>query len=402
MVRSSSITGNTKLNDVVIVSGARTPIGSFRGCLSDLSATQLGSVVIKAVIDRAGIAEKSVNEVFMGNVLQAGLGQAPARQAATFAGLPYSTVCTTVNKVCASGMKSVILAAQTIMCGTQNVVIAGGMESMSNVPYYLNRGETKYGGMNLLDGIIQDGLTDVYYQIHMGDCAENTAKNFKIDRKEQDEYAILSYKRIQAAYASGAVSAELVPVKIPAKKGKPEITITEDEEYNRTNFEKFAELPTVFKKENGTVTAANASAINDGAAAVLLTTPEEAEKLGVEPLAKILAFQDAATDPIDFTVAPSVAIAKLLEKTGLKNDDIALFEINEAFAVITLANAAKLGLSLDKVNIHGGAVSLGHPLAMSSVRILVHLVNTLKPGQKGIAVACNGGGGASAILIEKL
>ncbi|XP_076549095.1 acetyl-CoA acetyltransferase 1 isoform X1 [Osmia lignaria lignaria] len=338
----------------------------------------------------------------MGNVCQAYLGQAPARQATLFAGLPKSTICTTVNKVCASGMKSIMLASQSLQCGHQEIVLAGGMESMSNVPFYLQRGETKYGGMKLEDGIVFDGLTDVYNKCHMGNCAENTAKKYNISRDEQDEYAINSYKRSTASYENKIFQDELVPVNVPQKKGKPDLIFNEDEEYKKVHFAKFSKLNTVFQKENGTVTAGNASTLNDGAAALVLTTTNVAQKMNLKPLARIVAFQDAATDPIDFPIAPYFAIPKLLEAAGINKNDVALWEINEAFSVVVVANQKLLDLDPNKVNVHGGAVSLGHPIGMSGARIVVHLVHALKAGQKGVASICNGGGGASSILIEKL
>ncbi|KAL7293597.1 hypothetical protein TKK_0012684 [Trichogramma kaykai] len=391
-----------KLNDVVIVSAARTPMGSFLGSLSSISATKLGAVAIQAAIERAGIAKEQVKEVYMGNVCQGSLGQAPARQATLFAGLPKSTICTTVNKVCASGMKSVMLGAQALQCGHQDVVLAGGMESMSNVPFYLKRGQTTYGGMKLEDGIVFDGLTDVYNKCHMGNCAENTAKKLGISRQQQDEYAISSYKRSAAAYENNVFKDELVPVNVPQKKGKPDLIFTADEEYKKVNFEKFDKLATVFQKEYGTVTAGNASTLNDGAAALILTTAENAQKMNLTPLARIVGFQDAATDPIDFPIAPALAIPTLLEKSGVNKNDIAMWEVNEAFSVVAVANQKLLDINPAKVNMHGGAVSLGHPIGMSGARIVVHLVHALKKGEKGVASICNGGGGASSILIEKL
>ncbi|XP_033341107.1 acetyl-CoA acetyltransferase 1 isoform X2 [Megalopta genalis] len=397
-----SYSSKTKLNDVVIVSAARTPMGSFLGGLSSMSAPKLGAVAIQAAVERAGLPKEEIKEVYMGNVCQAFLGQAPARQATLFAGLPKSTVCTTINKVCASGMKSIMLASQSLQCGHQEIVLAGGMESMSNVPFYLARGETRYGGMQLMDGIVFDGLTDVYNKFHMGNCAENTAKKFNITRAEQDEYAINSYKRSAAAYANNIFQDELVPVNVPQRKGKPDTIFTEDEEYKRVDFAKFSKLNTVFQKDNGTVTAGNASTLNDGAAALILTTTDIAEKMNLKPLARIVAFQDAATDPIDFPIAPAFAIPKLLANAGVDKNDIALWEINEAFSTVVIANQKMLDLDPSKVNVHGGAVSLGHPIGMSGARIVVHLVHALKAGQKGVASICNGGGGASSILIEKL
>ncbi|XP_012060223.1 PREDICTED: acetyl-CoA acetyltransferase, mitochondrial [Atta cephalotes] len=391
-----------KLNDVVIVSAVRTPMGSFLGSLSSISATKLGAVAMQAAIERAGIAKEQIKEIYMGNVCQAFLGQAPARQAALFAGLPTSTICTTVNKVCASGMKSVMLASQSLQCGHQEIVLAGGMESMSNVPYYLSRGEMSYGGVKLEDGIVFDGLTDVYNKCHMGNCAENTAKKLNITRQQQDEYAISSYKRSAAAYDNNVFKDELVSVKVPQKKGKPDVNFTADEEYKRVNFEKFSKLNTVFQKENGTVTAGNASTLNDGAAALILMTSDVAQKLNLKPLARIVAFQDAATDPIDFPIAPAFAVPSLLQNAGVNKNDIALWEINEAFSAVVVANQKLLDIDPAKVNVHGGAVSLGHPIGMSGARIIVHLAHVLKAGEKGIASICNGGGGASSILIEKL
>lgn len=332
----------------------------------------------------------------------ANLGQAPARQAVIFAGLPKSTICTTVNKVCASGMKSIMLAAQGLQTGAQDVMLAGGMESMSNVPFYLKRGDTTYGGLQLVDGIVFDGLTDVYNKFHMGNCAENTAKKLEISRKDQDDYAISSYKRSAAAYEQKAFADELVSVPVPQKRGAPPVIFEEDEEYKRVNFEKFTKLSTVFQKENGTVTAGNASTLNDGAAALVLMTADAAKRLNVTPIAKVVGFADGECDPIDFPIAPAVAIPKLLEKTGVNKDDVALWEINEAFSVVAVANQKLLGLDPAKINVHGGAVSLGHPIGMSGARIVVHLCHALKKGEKGVASICNGGGGASSIMIEKL
>ncbi|XP_078049541.1 acetyl-CoA acetyltransferase 1 isoform X2 [Augochlora pura] len=397
-----SYSSKIKLNDVVVVSAARTPMGSFLGGLSSLSAPKLGAVAIQAVIERAGLSKEEIKEVYMGTVCQAFLGQAPARQATLFAGLPKSTICTTINKVCASGMKSIMLASQSLQCGHQDIIVAGGMESMSNVPFYLARGDTKYGGMQLVDGIVFDGLIDVYNKFHMGNCAENTAKKLNITRAEQDEYAISSYKRSAEAYANNIFQDELVPVSVPQRKGKPDILFTEDEEYKKVDFSKFPKLNTVFQKDNGTVTAGNASTLNDGAAALILTTTDIAEKKNLKPLARIVAFQDAETDPIDFPIAPTLAIPKLLANAGVNKDDIALWEINEAFSTVVVANQKVLDLDPNKVNVHGGAVSLGHPIGMSGARIVVHLAHALKPGQKGVAAICNGGGGASSILIEKL
>lgn len=390
------------LNDVVIVSATRTPIGSFQGSLSSLSATKLGAIAIQGAIERAGIDKEQIQEVYMGNVCQGGVGQAPARQATIFAGLPKSTICTTINKVCASGMKSVMLASQALQCGHQDVILAGGMESMSNVPYYMKRGATPYGGVHLDDGIVMDGLTDVYNKFHMGNCAENTAKKYNITREQQDEFAIKSYKRSADAWKNKIFQDELVNVNVPQKRGKADIIISEDEEYKRVDFDKFKTLKTVFQKDNGTVTAGNASTLNDGAAAIILTTNKIAQKLNLKPLARIVGFQDAETDPIDFPIAPALAIPKLLKKTNVNKNDISMWEINEAFSVVVEANQKILDIDPEKVNIHGGAVSLGHPIGMSGARIIVHLVHALKSGEKGVASICNGGGGASSIMIEKL
>ncbi|ALC49739.1 CG9149 [Drosophila busckii] len=392
---------SSKINDVVVVSAARTPIGSFQSQLAPLSATQLGAVAIEAAIQRAGIGKSDVNEVIMGNVVSAGLGQAPARQAAIFAGLPTNVCCTTVNKVCSSGMKSVMLGAQSLMLGQADVVVAGGMESMSNVPYYLKRGATPYGGVNLTDGIVHDGLWDVYNKFHMGNCAENTAKKMQISRQDQDAFAIESYKRSAKAWSDKVFADEIAPVKIQLKR-KPEVTIVEDEEYKRVNFDKFGQLATVFQRENGTVTAGNASTLNDGGAAVVLMTAEAAKRAGLKPLARIVAFQDAETDPIDFPIAPAFAVPKLLERAGVRKEDVAMWEINEAFSLVVLANIRKMDVDPAKVNVHGGAVSIGHPIGMSGARLVTHLSHTLKAGELGCASICNGGGGASSILLQKL
>lgn len=392
---------SSKINDVVIVSAARTPMGSFQSSLAPLSASQLGATAIEAAIQRAGISKDDVNEVYMGNVVSAGMGQAPARQAAIFAGLPKNVCCTTINKVCSSGMKSVMIGSQSLMLGQAEIVVAGGMESMSNVPYYLKRGATPYGGVNLVDGIVHDGLWDVYNKFHMGNCAENTAKKMGISRKEQDDFAITSYQRSAKAWADKVFDAEIAPVRIQQKK-KGEIIVSEDEEYKRINFDKFGSLSTVFQRENGTVTAGNASTLNDGGAAVVLMTGDAAERLKLKPLARIVGFQDAETDPIDFPVAPALAIPKLLEKTGIRKDEVAMWEINEAFSLVVVANIKKLDVDPAKVNIHGGAVSLGHPIGMSGARLITHLSHSLKAGEYGCASICNGGGGASSILIQKL
>uniref|UniRef100_A0A8C1WZL5 acetyl-CoA C-acetyltransferase n=1 Tax=Cyprinus carpio TaxID=7962 RepID=A0A8C1WZL5_CYPCA len=384
--------------EVVIVSAVRTPIGSFKGSLSTVPATKLGSIAIKGAVEKAGIPVEEVKEVYMGNVLQAGEGQAPTRQALLGAGLPLSTPATTINKVCASGMKSIMMAAQSLMCGHQDVMVAGGMESMSQVPYVMAREAPPYGGVNLEDLIVKDGLTDVYNKFHMQmycTCAENTAKNSGISREEQDAFAINSYSRSKAAWESGILAKEVVSVSIP-QKGKPDIVVKEDEEYKKVDFSKVPKLRAVFQKENGTVTAANASTLNDGAAALVLMTADAAKRLNVTPLAKILgeAFRT-------FLQCSTICFAQVLKKVGVKKEDIAMWEINEAFSVVVLANIKMLDIDPDKVNINGGAVSLGHPIGMSGARIVGHMVHNLKSGQYGLAGICNGGGGASSILIQK-
>uniref|UniRef100_A0A671KN45 acetyl-CoA C-acetyltransferase n=1 Tax=Sinocyclocheilus anshuiensis TaxID=1608454 RepID=A0A671KN45_9TELE len=376
------------LNEVVIVSAVRTPVGSFRGSLSTVPATKLGSIAIKGAVEKAGIPVEEVKEVYMGNVLQAGEGQAPTRQALLGAGLPLSTPATTINKVCASGMKSIMMAAQSLMCGHQDVMVAGGMESMSQVPYVMAREVPPYGGVKMEDLIVKDGLTDVYNKFHMGNCAENTAKNSGISREEQDAFAINSYSRSKAAWESGVLAKEVVPVSIP-QKGKPDIVVKEDEEYRKVDFSKVPKLKAVFQKENGTVTAANASTLNDGAAALVLMTADAAKRLNITPLAKIVG------------ECNNICFAQVLKAAGVKKEDIAMWEINEAFSVVVLANIKMLDIDPNKVNINGGAVSLGHPIGMSGARIVGHMVHNLKSGQYGLAGICNGGGGASSILIQK-
>jgi len=389
-------------NQVVIVGCARTPMGAFRGSLASFTAPQLGALAISAALERAGCPKDAVDEVYMGAVLQGGMGQAPDRQAALYAGIPKSVPCTAVNKVCASGMKSIMQASQALQLGQNSVMVAGGMESMSNVPYYMSRGDTPYGGVNLRDGLTSDGLTDVYNKFHMGNCGENTAKNLGITREQQDEYGMRSYTRASAAYEEGNIGPEIVPVEVKGKRGKPSVMVTEDEEFRKVKLDKFPKLATVFQKEGGTITAGNASTLSDGAAATVLMTSQKAEELGCTPLARIVGYADGATDPIDFPIAPKFALDKLLAQVGMAPGDVDLWEINEAFSVVVLANMKLDNLDPDKVNIHGGAVSLGHPLGASGCRIVNHLVYSLKPGQKGVASICNGGGGASAIMIEKL
>jgi acetyl-CoA C-acetyltransferase len=391
------------MKEVYIVSAVRTPIGSFGGVLSSVSAPRLGAAAIKGALLKAGIDAAQVNEVIMGCVLQAGLGQAPARQAAIFAGLPDTVPCTTVNKVCASGMKAVMFAAQSIMLGDNEVVVAGGMESMSQVPHYLQaRNGQKLGNINLTDGLVSDGLTDVYNNYHMGNAAELCARECHISREEQDAYAVSSYKRAAAAWASGKFSEEIVPVEVPQRKGDA-LLVTEDEEYKNVNFDKISGLRPVFEKD-GTVTAANASTLNDGAAALVLMSREKAEALGIQPLAVIRGFADAAQAPEWFTTAPSKAIPKALQKAGISIDKVDFFEINEAFSVVSIANNNEMKIDPAKVNVNGGAVALGHPLGASGARILVTLLHVLRQNnaKTGAAGICNGGGGASALVLERI
>ena len=392
------------MNEVVIVSAVRTPIGSFGGKLSKISATKLGSYAIKGAIDKISLDNKLIDEVYMGNVMQANLGQAPARQAAIFAGLPQNIPCTTINKVCSSGMKSIMLAAQSIKCGDNEIVIAGGMENMSQVPHYFSKGRSgqKLGDMKLIDGLVMDGLTDVYNKVHMGVCAEKCAKDYNISREEQDDFAIESYKKSEIAWDNGKFSNEIVPVEFQNRKKEIE-NITDDEEYKNINIEKVSQLRPVFDKE-GTVTAANASTLNDGASALVLMSMEKAKKLNIKPIAKVVSYSDAAHEPENFTTAPAKAIENLLKKNNLSVNDIDCFELNEAFSVVGLANIKILNLDKNKVNINGGAVSLGHPLGNSGSRIIVTLINVLNQNKSKIGVAgiCNGGGGASAMLIEAL
>ena len=392
------------MKEVFIVSAARTPMGSFLGSLSSIPAPKLGAIAIKGALDKINLDAKHVQEVYMGNVLQAGEGQAPARQAALGAGLSNETPSTTINKVCASGMKAVMMASQSIKSGDQEVIVAGGMENMSQVPhYYSARNAVKLGDVKMQDGMLVDGLTDVYNKIHMGVCAEKCAAEYEFSREDQDNFAIQSYKRSAEAWASGKFKDEIVPVEIPQRKGEP-IIFAEDEEYKNVNFDRIGTLPTVFQKENGTVTAANASPLNDGASALVLMSKEKMEELGLKPLAKIVSYADAAHEPENFTTAPAKALPVALKKAGLEVSDIDFFEFNEAFSVVGLANNKILGLDESKVNVNGGAVSLGHPLGSSGARIIVTLINVLKQnnGKYGAAAICNGGGGASAIVIENL
>ena len=392
------------MKEVYIVSAVRTPIGSFNGSLSNISATKLGAVAIKGAVDRIGIDKNEVQEVFMGNVIQANLGQAPARQAALFAGLNEKVPCTTINKVCASGMKSIMLGAQSIMLGDNDVVVAGGMENMSQAPYYLEKARTgyKYGNGVLIDGLTKDGLIDVYHNYPMGNAAELCAKECNISREEQDEFAIDSYNKSAKAWEDGKFKDEIVPVEIPQRKGDP-ILFKEDEEYKNVFFDKIPNLRPVFDKE-GSVTAANASTINDGASALVLMSKEKMDLLGLKPLAKIVSYADAAQASEWFTTAPAKALPKAVEKAGLKLSDLDAVELNEAFSVVGIANTQKMNLDASKVNINGGAVSLGHPLGNSGSRIIVTLINVLKQnnGRYGGAGICNGGGGASALVIENI
>ncbi|WET50358.1 acetyl-CoA C-acyltransferase [Chryseobacterium indologenes] len=392
------------MKEVFIVSAIRTPMGSFMGSLSTVPATKLGATAVKGALDKIGLDPVNVQEIYMGNVLQAGEGQAPARQVALGAGLSINTPSTTVNKVCASGMKAVTMAAQAIKAGDAEVIVAGGMENMSSVPHYYNaRVATKLGDIKMQDGMVLDGLTDVYNKVHMGVCAEKCATDYNITREDQDNFAIESYKRSAKAWSEGKFNDEIVPVSIPQRKGEP-VIFAEDEEYKAVNFDRITTLPTVFKKEEGTVTAANASTLNDGASALILVSKEKMEELGLKPLAKIVSYADAAQEPENFTTAPAKALPIALKKAGLEVSDIDFFEFNEAFSVVGLANNKILGLDASKVNVNGGAVALGHPLGSSGSRIIVTLINVLKQNNAkyGAAAICNGGGGASAIVIENI
>ena len=392
------------MKEVYIVSAVRTPVGSFGGSLASVSAVKLGATAVKGAINKIGLDPKHIQELFIGNVITAGLGQAPATQVAVGAGLGYNIPCTIVNKVCASGMKAIMLGAQSIMLGHNDVVVAGGMESMSNIPYYMLKARYgyKFGNGELLDGITHDGLTDVYNNCLMGVCADNTAKEMNISRQDQDAYAVNSYKRSASSWAAGKFKDEIIAVEIAGKKG--DITLfAEDEEYKNVNFDKITGLKPAFSKE-GTATAANSSNINDGASAVILMSKEKAKELGLTPIAKILGFADAAQDPMWFTTTPSLAIPKAIKMAGIDKKDVGYYEINEAFSAVAIANNLKLGLDPEKVNVNGGAVALGHALGSSGSRITVTLANVLKQNNSSIGVAaiCNGGGGASAIVIERM
>ena len=389
--------------EVFIISAARTPMGSFLGGLSSVSATTLGSFAIKGALEKGNINSDLVDEVYMGNVLQAGVGQAPARQAAVEAGIGKNVPCTTVNKVCASGMKSIMLGAQSILCGDNDVVVTGGMENMSQTPHYTSgRNSTKFGNINVLDGIVKDGLLDVYNKVPMGNCAELCAKEHNITREDQDNFAITSYKRTAAAWEKGLFNEEVVPVAVPQRRGDA-IIVSEDEEYKNVKLEKIPALRPAFDKE-GTITAANASTLNDGASALILASAEAVEKHGLKPIAKIISYADAAHEPEWFTTAPSKAVPIALKKAGMETSDVDFWELNQAFSVVGIANTKLLGLDPEKVDVNGGAVSMGHPLGNSGSRIMVTLINVLKQngGKIGGAGICNGGGGASAMIIESL
>ncbi len=392
------------MEEVYILSAVRTPIGSFGGALAGFSATQLGSIAIKGALEKAGVSADQVEEVYYGNVVSANLGQAPARQAAIGAGIGNNVPCTTINKVCSSGMKSTMIGAQAIMLGQADIIVTGGMESMSNIPYYVPKARFghKYGHGEIIDGLMHDGLWEIYNGFPMGNCADNTAKEMKITREEQDNYAIESYKRSAATTEAGLFNDEIVPVEIPQRKGDP-VMMKEDEEFRNVKFDKIPSLRPVFSKD-GTVTAANASTINDGAAALVLISKKKMEELGLKAVGKIRGFADAAQEPIWFTTAPSLAIPKALKNAGVEKSDVDYWEINEAFSAVAIANNRLLELDPEKVNIFGGAVALGHPLGTSGARIIATLNNVLdkKSGTIGVAGICNGGGGASAIVIEKV
>lgn len=391
------------LRPVYILSAVRTPIGSYLGALSSLPATKLGAIAVREAVRRAGISPEDVNEVFYGNVLSAGLGQAPAKQVTLGAELPEHVPCTAVNKVCASGMKATIIGAQTIQLGFNQVVVTGGMESMSRVPYYVEgvRAGLKFGHSRLIDGMIHDGLWDPYYNEHMANCTEACVRKMNIPREEQDRYAEQSYRRAEQAWQKGWFTWEVVPVEVPTRKGTE--MVSEDEEYKRVDYEKMHKLPPVFEKD-GTITAANASKLSDGAAALVLASEEFVEERGLTPIARIIGYADNSTNPRDFPVAPHLAVKRLLELTGFDKDRVDFWEINEAFSAVVIANMRLLDIPHEKVNVFGGAVSLGHPIGCSGARIIVTLINVLRVhgARYGIATLCNGGGGASAVLVEKL
>lgn len=389
--------------EVYIISAARTPMGAFMGAFASIPATQLGATAIKGALEKGNVDASIIDEVFMGNVLQAGVGQAPARQAALGAGLGQNVPCTTVNKVCASGMKAIMFGAQSIIAGDNNVVVVGGMENMSMVPHYLDgRNGVKFGNIEMLDGITKDGLLDVYSKVPMGNCAELCAKEYAISREDQDNFAITSYTRAAEAWKNGKFNDEIVGVSVPQRKGDP-ILVTEDEEYKNVFLDKIPALRPAFDKE-GTITAANASTLNDGASALILASKEAVEKHGLKPIAKIVSYADAAQAPEWFTTAPSLAIPKALDKAGMNKDQVDYWELNQAFSVVGIANTKILGLNPEKVDVNGGAVALGHPLGNSGSRVIVTLINVLKQngGKFGGAGICNGGGGASAMIIENI
>ena len=391
------------MKEVYIISAVRTPMGSFLGGLSTVSATQLGATAIKGAIAKANVKNEDVNEVFMGNVLQANLGQAPARQAAIFAGISDQVPATTINKVCASGMKALSLAAQTIITGDNHIVVAGGMENMSSVPHYVNaRNGQKLGDITMVDGMVKDGLTDVYGQIHMGVCADECATEYKFSREDQDNFAIDSYKKAAKAWEAGKFKEEVVPVEVPQRRGEP-VIVSQDEEFTNVTLERIPTLRPAFTKD-GTVTAANSSTLNDGASALVLASKEAVEKYGLKPIAKIIGYADASQEPKWFTTAPAKALPIALAKAGISVKDVDYWELNEAFAVVGLANTQILGIDPAKVDVNGGAVALGHPLGNSGSRIIVTLINVLKQngGKYGAAAICNGGGGASAMVIENI
>ena len=391
------------MKNIVIVAAKRTPMGSFGGCLSSIPATKLGAFAIKGALESINLDPKKINEVYMGNVLQANLGQAPCKQAAIFAGIPESTPCTTVNKVCASGMKAISLAVQSIKCGDSEIVIAGGMENMSMVPHYYNaRKANKLGDVNFVDGMVKDGLTDVYNKVHMGKCADDCAVEYQISREDQDQFAIQSYQKASKASSNGLFQNEIVTVRVSQRKGD-DLIVNKDEEFKNVKIDKIPHLKPVFSAD-GTVTAANASTLNDGASAVILMTQEKADELKIQPLAKVISYADASQEPKWFTTTPNIAIRKALEKANLSISDVDYWELNEAFSVVGLVNTKLLNIDANKVDVNGGAVALGHPLGSSGCRIIVTLINVLKQNKAKIGAAgiCNGGGGASALIIENL
>jgi len=391
------------MKEVYIISAVRTPMGSFLGGLSTVSAPKLGATAIKGAVAKANIKNEDIDEVFMGNVLQANLGQAPARQAAMFAGISDQVPATTINKVCASGMKSLSLAAQTILAGDNHIVVAGGMENMSSVPHYVGaRTGQKLGDIKMIDGMVKDGLTDVYDQVHMGTCADACATEYEFSREDQDQFAINSYEKAAKAWEAGKFDEEIVPVEVPQRRGEP-VIVSKDEEYTNVKLDRIPTLRPAFSKD-GTVTAANASTLNDGASALILASKEAVEKHGLKPIAKIIGYADASQEPKWFTTAPAKALPIALDKAGISKDDVDFWELNEAFSVVGLANTKILGIDPEKVDVNGGAVALGHPLGNSGSRIIVTLINVLKQngGKYGAAGICNGGGGASAMVIENI